>query len=1103
MKNKIKLFVVGLLLCNIAFAQSYSPDFLDGSVLFQLKENKRTPSSERKSEESLVKKENLKDYPSLQKALRGFSVTELSRPIYYTGKDELQKIYRVKFSDYSQIDAIIRRLKTLESVEYAEKEPIYKINFIPNDPLYTGTGKWYHTLVGSEAAWDISQGSNSIKIAIVDNAVYADHVDLTTYKQYDVADGDNDATPPAGGGWAHGTHCAGLATADINNSIGVASLGADCELIGVKATPDNAPNGDAIYYGMNGVSWACANGANVVSMSFGGTGASQAMQNVINAYPEVVFLAAAGNDGNTVVQYPGGYDNVICVGSVNGNNSPSSFTNYNGATSFVDIASPGGGEFSSFGGLNSTYYSGSTGNYAAISGTSMATPFAAGLVGAMLSINPTLTPAQIENCLITTGVATSGSKDIGPRIDAPAALSCVASTLTGDPLPQFVGSPISIFEGQSVTFIDQSADGGNAITNWEWSFPGGTPSSFTGQNPPAITYATAGQYSVSLTVTNSQNQVTKTRTNYVNVSLEPYGEWIIQNTNFSNTSTGAGHIEIVDQNTVWVVSYDGTGNNANYQEFTKTTDGGINWNVGAINVGNTGLGISMISAISDQVAWLVAYPQAAGQTGGIWKTTDGGVNWTRQNSATYNDAASFSNVVHFWDANTGFCQGDPIGAGNGEYELYTTTDGGTTWNAVPGANIPDPLAGEYGYVRDIEVVGDTVWFGTNKGRLYRSPDKGATWEVFQTPETDMGNANYSFRDGGTGLLNIGGVIHESTDGGATWNQLTTTGTVADGWICYVEGTDVVFTTGQSGSSYSEDGGVNWNIIDTDQHTYVEFINPSIGWSGYFTQADGSHGIWKWNNLNSHLTVDFSASPINACIGDTIQFTDLTTGGNVQTWTWSFPGGTSPDNTLQNPIAMYSAAGTYSVQLTVTDSLDQVTKAKSAYINIVAAPATPIVVGGNAVVCQDSLETYATVNTPDIFYVWQLPADWSGSSTSNSIIVTVGTMSGDVSVAASNVCGVSNFKSKAVTVNNCGAVGIDEINTNNFNIYPNPATNTLNISVNDKLLNNTLKIFDVLGSQIFTTKLNKNIETIDISSFAKGMYFVKVEGIDNPYKIIKE
>ena len=73
------------------------------------------------------------------------------------------------------------------------------------------------------------------------------------------------------------------------------------------------------------------------------------------------FWLLQGNDGNTILQYPGAYNNVICVGSVNSNDSKSSFSNYNGTIPFVDIASPGG---YSNGGLLSTVYSAGGDDYA-------------------------------------------------------------------------------------------------------------------------------------------------------------------------------------------------------------------------------------------------------------------------------------------------------------------------------------------------------------------------------------------------------------------------------------------------------------------------------------------------------------------------------------------------------------------------------------------------------------------------------------------------------------------------------------------------------------------------------------------------------------------
>nr|MBA3901798.1 S8 family serine peptidase [Bacteroidota bacterium] len=732
--------------------------------------------------------------------------------------------------------------------------------------------KWYHDLVGSHFAWDISVGRPEIKIAIVDNAVFAGHLDLKTYNQRDVADFDNDATPPlaysSNAAWSHGTHAAGLATAEINNNRGIASLGGGVELIAVKCTPNNG-NSSMVYNSFDGVLWACQNGANIVSMSFGSSTSSQSFQSLINSYPNIVFFAAAGNDGNTSIKYPAGYNNVISVGSVNGNDTRSSFSNYNGTTQWVDIAAPGGYTNN---GLLSTVYTASANSYARMGGTSMAAPFAAGLAGLMLSVNPILTPTQIKTGLVSTGV--NINQNIGPRINAFAAMQFVQGTLNGNPIANFFANKVSVTIGDNVNFTDNSVGGGNTITQWQWTFTGGVPSSFNGQNPPPVYYNDPGDYDVTLTVTNSQSSNTLTRQDFIKVASAPFGDWIIQNSGFAAPSRGIRHISIADANTVWALGYDGTGSASNVQEFTKTTNGGNTWVPGSINLGNSGLGIAMIHAYSASTAWAVGFPNAGGQTGGIWKTTNGGSNWSRQSTASFNNASSFSNVVHFWGPDTGFCQGDPI---NGEFEIYTTVNGGTTWTLLPGANIPNPLSGEYGYTSQIEVVGNSLWFTTNLGRIYHSTNRGLNFTVYQSPINDFGGAassgNISFKNATQGILvNNNGAVWKTSNAGANWASVSPNGIVFTNGLCWVEGTDVIFTTGAGGvvgpgSSYSDDAGLTWNIIDSDQHLYVDFLDVETGWSGWFNTSSTANGMWKWNNLSNQMVANFDADNTLACAGN--------------------------------------------------------------------------------------------------------------------------------------------------------------------------------------------------------------------------------------------
>ena len=851
-----KVFVL-LLSCNFLFTQTINNDFLDGTIIFKLKEFiENDDNNLDTSSDKIGLKVDMNDYPILKEIFKDVNVISFERPSYFSGKRELQKIYRVTFSDFDKIDFILNELSKLEILEYAEKEPIYKSTFIPDDTYHNGTNKWYHTLVNSESAWDISMGSQSIKIAVIDNGAPSDHLDLNVFKQRDVSDNDDDATPPQtynqSSSWSHGTHCAGLATAEINNATGIASLGGNTELIIVKATGDNQ-NPSSIYNSYAGVQWACENGANVISMSYGSENSSNALQELINAYPEIVFLAAAGNDGSSTQNYPAAYQNVIGVGSVDSNDQRSSFSNYNIGFPWVDIAAPGG---YSYGGLLSTVYTQNLNGYARFGGTSMATPFAAGLVGLMLSVNPSLSPSQIQGCLINSGVEIN--QNIGPRIDAYQALLCVLPE-DNNPIPAFTASPQVTYENQSVTFSNNSINS----NTWLWTFEGGNPETYEGQNPPEIFYSEVGEYSVSLTVSNNSGSETLTKENYIRVYFEPSGEWILQDTTFGIQSTGINYISIADENVVWATAFDGSGSGENIQQFTKTTDGGNSWDSYNIDIGNLNLGISMIHAFDEQTAWLVAYPRGANQTGGIFKTDDGGLNWFRQNSANYDTSSSFANVVYFWDENVGFAQGDPI---NGEFELYVTENGGDNWTQVPGNNIPNPLGGEYGYTRQIEVVGNNVWFTTNKGRIYKSSDKGNNWDVFQSPITDFGsaevNGDISFGDAQNGILIDNSVnVYRTENGGETWFEITTSGPVYTSGLCYIEGTNTVFSTG-NGSSFSLDGGYSWTPIDNAVHLFVDFLNEELGWSGAWTQvvgASSSGGIWKWEDFslgNNEAAEDF-------------------------------------------------------------------------------------------------------------------------------------------------------------------------------------------------------------------------------------------------------
>lgn len=344
--------------------------------------------------------------------------------------------------------------------------------------------------------------------------------------------------------------------------------------------------------------------------------------------------------------------------------------------------------------------------------------------------------------------------------------------------------------------------------------------------------------------------------------------WQNTSTGFSAASTGINQFSYVDANIVWATGYAGTTGAASIDVWARSLDGGVTWTNGGVTL-PAGLDIGCIAGVSDQVAYISTYPTTATVQGGIYKTSNGGATWTKQTTASFNTGTdSFPDVVYFWDANVGCAVGDPA---SGYFEIYTTTNGGTNWFRVSSSVIPAPLAGEYGYTREIETIGNIITFGTNMGRIYKSTDKGLTWVVYQSPSSDFGSATdgakYTLKDANNGLM-ISDVVnaagdgfkqYSTNDGCATWVEMTPTGVTRAYNIAYVPSTsnpDTYVCTGADavdtlrGSSYSTDGGLTWtdiNGIDTlpvNGGSALAFYDCTHGLTGGFTTSSTVGGVWR-------------------------------------------------------------------------------------------------------------------------------------------------------------------------------------------------------------------------------------------------------------------
>jgi photosystem II stability/assembly factor-like uncharacterized protein len=338
-------------------------------------------------------------------------------------------------------------------------------------------------------------------------------------------------------------------------------------------------------------------------------------------------------------------------------------------------------------------------------------------------------------------------------------------------------------------------------------------------------------------------------------------QWVEQSSGFTVPKRGVNSLCIVDPNVVWAVAYDGT-NSSNYiTEFSKTVNGGLNWSPGLLSTGIIGGGIANISAINADTAWACIFHPTQAVAGGIWKTTDGGSSWSKQISAAF-VASSFPDFVHFWDANHGIAVGDPIA---GYFEIYTTSDGGNNWIRTPniGNQLSSVSVSEYGYTDGFSVRGNTLWFCTSDGRIFKTADKGFTFTSSFVGNGISDAQRVTFADTLLGYAamhtsnNLSFRLAKTTDGGITWtncsNNYTVTSTaLLGGDVCAVPGTNYIVSVGSDlrakGSSWSSDGGNSWWIMEdtslAPQRTCVRFLDANTGWSGSFNTSQFVGGVAK-------------------------------------------------------------------------------------------------------------------------------------------------------------------------------------------------------------------------------------------------------------------
>jgi subtilisin family serine protease/chitodextrinase len=336
--------------------------------------------------------------------------------------------YRVELNELAQVFDASNALEASGLVEFAHPDfyaPIERFQI--NDPLFGdqfqmhNTGQTIDGVAGANdadcnalEAWDLTLGSSSITVAVIDDGL-ENHEDLATAggaTRYTngfspVNNGNGDAVS----GGAHGVSCAGSIAASHNN-IGVRGVAPLVNLISVNIFVGGESSQDLA----DAISWAKNNGADVMSNSWGFGSCTYSLNVLDNALADAnangrgglgcVITFASGNDYNSCVSYPGNNVSVIGVGAIANTGVRSSYSNYGPA---LDIVAPSNNVGGPGAGVRTTDRMGSNGynnsNYTnTFGGTSSATPVVSGVAALLLGFNPSLTSDQVKNILYSTAI---------------------------------------------------------------------------------------------------------------------------------------------------------------------------------------------------------------------------------------------------------------------------------------------------------------------------------------------------------------------------------------------------------------------------------------------------------------------------------------------------------------------------------------------------------------------------------------------------------------------------------------------------------------------------------------------------------------------------
>ncbi|WP_292728901.1 kelch repeat-containing protein [Methanoculleus sp.] len=401
----------------------------------------------------------------------------------------------------------------------------------------------------------------------------------------------------------------------------------------------------------------------------------------------------------------------------------------------------------------------------------------------------------------------------------------------------------------------------------------------------------------------------------------------------------------------------------------RSSDNGSTWTEVNASAGWTGRYSHTAVAVGDSIVLMGGY-DSDGRKNDVWRSDDYGATWTRVN-------ASAGWTPRHWHSSVALPDGSIVLMGGWDStglqvnDVWRSDDYGATWTCV---NASAEWTAREDHAAVAMPDGSIVLMGGQGGGLkddvWRSTDGGATWTQMTASAGWTARAFHAavaMPDGSIVLMGgYGGDgrkndVWRSTDGGATWTRVTEHA----GWDARSAHTSVVLPDGSILVMGGEDNGMirlndTWRLQpagSTEENPSHEYATPgtySVALQAY--NSDGYDGTRRIDYVTVTApvapTAAFSGTPTSGAAPLTIQFTDAST-GSPTVWNWSFGDGEWHNTTNaaeKNPTHTYSAAGTYTVNLTVGNAAGSDPHTEADYITVTAAPeptptARPVYSGG--------------------------------------------------------------------------------------------------------------------------------------------------------------